>query len=117
LPGRNNCPLSQSSEFCGLVKKEKNLYFLVLADIRNYPSPKKEETIQTCPCKLNILFDFFKTLNVSLNIKSPANLSIDATLSRAYYFIIKYQILKKIIVYQLYLAYLFHDKNLKRKNF
>jgi hypothetical protein len=24
-----------------LVKKEENLFFLVLTDIRNYPSPKK----------------------------------------------------------------------------
>jgi hypothetical protein len=64
---------------------------------------------------LNILFDFLKTLNVSFNILSPANLSIDATLSKANYFIIKYHILKKNTVCQLYLAYLFHINSLKGK--
>jgi hypothetical protein len=64
-------------------KGEKHVFFCTGRYIRNYPSPKKEITIQTCSGKvepppagtggfqvagLNILFDFFKTLNVSFNI-------------------------------------------------
>lgn len=66
--------------------------------------------------RLNILFDFFKALNVSFNILKSVDLFIYATSSNVNYFIINIIYLKKYTVYQFYLAYLFHKNSSKGKN-
>jgi len=64
---------------------------------------------------LNILFDLLKTFNVSFNILKSTRPLHPFNTKQYKYFIIKYHILKKNSVFQIYLAYLFHNNILKGK--